>query len=143
MKLWTVCHLYQVVSRFWCLCLHICWKNFKLNLKKIQRCSYFWKPHSIWGRILFQHLRLIDINTVTEVYYTLKGFINILSWFSITSNVLCTLFLPLSNHNTIIQPVLQGNNLQLFIWSRDFGLNGMLLVLYFSENNKNYKYISY
>lgn len=74
----------------------------------------------MWGRILSQLLRFIGTNkrnSIIDVLLLLLVYLsvlNILLWFSGTSNVLCTLFLSLSNHNTIIQPVLQGNNLQLF-----------------------------
>lgn len=74
----------------------------------------------MWGKILSQLLRFIGTNkrnSIIDILLLLlvySSVLNILLWFSGTSNVLCTLFLSLSNHNTIIQPVLQGNNLQLF-----------------------------
>lgn len=74
----------------------------------------------MWGRILSQLLRFIGTNkrnSIIDILLLLLVYLsvlNILLWFSGTSNVLCTLLLSLSNHNTIIQPVLQGNNLQLF-----------------------------
>lgn len=74
----------------------------------------------MWGRILSQLLRFIGTNkrnSIIDILLLLlvySSVLNILLWLSGTSNVLCTLFLSLSNHNTIIQPVLQGNNLQLF-----------------------------